>query len=179
MTYLPKFLYIFRYTLVTIPNAFFTKLDQIITSFTWAHVARIKLQLPLSDGGLALPCFKKYYWAAVLVTVRWWIAQDHNNPVVDLEAVILGSYSELSNLLYRGPKYSSQVTVPMKTTIAVRRKVWCTLVTLVLFPPILRCGAILYRLTSAPSRIRRSGLDTESGFCSILCLMDISFPLCR
>lgn len=106
-----------------IPNAFLTKLDQIITSFIWAclvpRAARAKLQLPLSEGGPALACFKKYYWAAVMVTVRWWFALDRNNPVVNLEAAILGSYSKLSNVVCRGPEYSPQVTVPMKPKFSI------------------------------------------------------------
>lgn len=103
MSFLPKFLYAFRHTPVPIPNSFFLKLDQTITSFIWAgatpRVAKHTLQLSLTEGGLSLPNFKKYYWAAILVTVRWWFAQDNTNPAVNLEAAILGSYSELSNLV--------------------------------------------------------------------------------
>lgn len=35
----------------------------------------------------------------------------------------MGSYSELSNLVHRGPRYSPQVTVPMKTTLLAWRQV--------------------------------------------------------
>lgn len=35
MTHLPKFLYIFCHTPVSIPKAFFTKLNQTITTFIW------------------------------------------------------------------------------------------------------------------------------------------------
>lgn len=66
MTFLPKFLYVFSNTPVPIPNSFFDKLDQVVNTFVWGglapRVARTTLQLPLSLGGLALPCFKKYYW---------------------------------------------------------------------------------------------------------------------
>lgn len=46
----------------------------------------------------------------MLVSVRWWFTRDKTNPEVNLEAAILGLYSELSKLVYRGPKYSPQVT---------------------------------------------------------------------
>lgn len=46
MFFLPKFLYVFHDTPVPIPNAFFSKLDQAITSFIWAYrAARNTLQL--------------------------------------------------------------------------------------------------------------------------------------
>lgn len=127
MSFLPKFLYVFRHSPVPIPAAFFAKLDRLISSFIWVgsvhRVAKAKLQLSLTEGGLSLPDFKKYYWTAQLVTVRWWFAQDISNPAVNLEAAILGSYSEVSNLVYRGPKYSHQVTTPMKTTLMAWKQV--------------------------------------------------------
>lgn len=78
---------------------------------------------PSCNSLYQLPCFKKYYWVAVMVTVRWWFAQDRNNPVVNLEAAILGSYSEPSNVVYRSPKNSPQVTIPIKTMVVVWRQV--------------------------------------------------------
>lgn len=127
MSSLPKFLYVFRNTPISIPNSFFTKLEQTVTSFIWQgsipRVARSTLQLGLSEGGLALSNFKKYYWAAVLVLVRWWFTQDQSNPSVNLEAAILGSYSELSNVVYRGPRSSMQITTPMRTMVGVWRQV--------------------------------------------------------
>lgn len=59
-------------------------------------VAKHILYLPLSRGGLALPNFLVYYWAAVLVTLRWWFSQPRQNPAVTLEAALLGSYAALS-----------------------------------------------------------------------------------
>lgn len=123
MTLLSKFLYVFRNTPVPIPNSFFQKLDQILNTFIWAgsapRVAKATLQLPLSLGGLALPCFKQYYRAAVMVTVRWWFTQSHTNPSVNLEAAIRGSYSALSNLVFRGLRAHPEMTTPMRTTAQV------------------------------------------------------------
>lgn len=77
MSVLPKFTYLFRQTPVPIPNLFFKRLDGIITYFIWngsiPRIAKATLQLPVTLGGLALPYFNKYYWAAVLDTVKWWL----------------------------------------------------------------------------------------------------------
>lgn len=83
------------------------------------RIAKTTLQLPLTVGGLALPCFCQYYWVTVLVTVRWLFEQPRSNPAVNLEAAILGSYSALSNLVFRGTKAHINTTVPMTTTIRV------------------------------------------------------------
>lgn len=97
MSILPKFLYLFRQTPIPIPNTFFNKLYSIITSFIWnggtPRIAKITLQLPASLAGLALPCFIKYYWAAVLAMVHWWLSEEPANPAAMLEAALLGSYA--------------------------------------------------------------------------------------
>lgn len=97
----------------------------MVFSFIWARkplrVAKNILYLPLAGGGLALPNFLVYYWAAVLGTVRWWFSQPRQNPAVNLEAAIMGSYAALSNLPYRGVRANPAVTGPMKTTIQVWR----------------------------------------------------------
>lgn len=113
MTFLPKFLHIFRNTPVPIPNLFFKKLDRMVGAFVWApRVAKATLQLPPSNGGLAPLCFKLYYWVVVLVSVRWWFV--HNNPSVNLVAAILGS-GVPSNLVFRGPKAYPTMTIPICT----------------------------------------------------------------
>lgn len=66
-----------------------------------------------------MPHFQLYYLAAVLVTVHWWFSQPRQNPAVLLEAPILGSYADLSNLVYRGPKAHPAVTTLMKTIVRV------------------------------------------------------------
>lgn len=69
---------------------------------------------------------RKYYWAVVLVSMRWWFTQDQSNPVINLEAAILGSYSELSNLVYRGPRLNPHTTTPMNTTVMVWKRISMT-----------------------------------------------------
>ena len=125
MVLLPKFLYYFRNTPVHLHRVFFRRLESQVGAFVWAgrtpRIAKRTLFLPLSGGGLSLPNFQLYYWAAVLVSVRWWFDQPRLNPAVTLEAAILGSYAALSNLVFRGCRAASSVTVPMKTTIRAWR----------------------------------------------------------
>lgn len=68
-------------------------------------------------GGLSLPRFRQYYWAALFVTARCWFAQTVLNPAVTLEAAILGSYAALSNLVFRGPKAHATMATSMKTIV--------------------------------------------------------------
>lgn len=124
MIYLPQYLYFFRNTPIPIPRTFFRRLESLLIHFVWAgrppRVAKQILYLPLSGGGgLALPNFQIYYWAAVLVTIRWWFSQPTQNPEVTLEAAILGSFAALSNLPFRGLRASLSMTTLMRTTVRV------------------------------------------------------------
>lgn len=72
MISLLNWLYFFRNCLILLPKSFFSRLDSIIISFIWSvrtpRLALSTLQLPLSQGGLSLPNFWVYYWAAILFT---------------------------------------------------------------------------------------------------------------
>lgn len=60
MLFLPKFLYFFSATALC---------GYLLPSHPW--LARTMLCLPVCCEGLALPDYRTYYWAAILVTVRW------------------------------------------------------------------------------------------------------------
>ncbi len=68
MNILPKFLYMFQSLLISISKSFFTTLNGLIRSFIWHRktpmVSLDKLALDYNQGGLRLPNFKMYYWAA-------------------------------------------------------------------------------------------------------------------
>lgn len=122
-----EFLYFFRNTPSHIPRDFSKRLGGIMTLFVRAgrppRVAKRILYLPLPAGGLAMPNFLIYYWEAVLVTVRWWSSQPRQKSSGErLEAAIPGSYAALSNLAFRGLKAPHDLTVPMKTTLRVRKE---------------------------------------------------------
>ena len=81
MIILPRFLYPFQHIPLFINKSFFTKLDQAINSFLWCgKKARIKmsvLQFPKSEGGLALPNIRHYYWASNFNKILFW---NSNSP---------------------------------------------------------------------------------------------------
>lgn len=68
MNILPKCLYMVQSLPISISKSFFTTLSGLIRSFIWHHktqrVSLDKLALDYNQGGLRLPNFKMYYWAA-------------------------------------------------------------------------------------------------------------------
>lgn len=68
MMILPLFLFIFSNLLIKVPQKPFNEVDQMLWFFVWSgkkpHTKLEILQVPIPDGGLALPHFKKYYQAA-------------------------------------------------------------------------------------------------------------------
>lgn len=72
--------------------------------FVWKgaapRISKHTLKLPLTLGGLTLPCFIIYYWVVILVTLRWWLSEELANPASTLKVVLLGLYSQQHNLIY-------------------------------------------------------------------------------
>lgn len=77
MVVLPKFLYLFQHLPVCINKSFFAHLDQHLNGFLWnnkpARIRKSVLQLPKSEGGLALPNFRYYYWACNIHKLLYWV----------------------------------------------------------------------------------------------------------
>lgn len=77
MTVLPKFLHVFQCLPLFLTKSFFRQLGQALSSFIWGNkVPRVKmnlLQRPQSVGGLALPSFIHYYWAANVQKILYWL----------------------------------------------------------------------------------------------------------
>lgn len=76
MNVLPRFLYLFQSIPIFLPKSFFRSLDGLILSFVWggkiSRIRKIFLERPKQDGGLALPNFMFYYWAANLQKILYW-----------------------------------------------------------------------------------------------------------
>lgn len=76
MVSLPRFLYLFQNVPIFLTKAFFKSLDSVILPFIWgfkAHrISKIHLQKPKEKGGLGLPCFLHYYWAANARALVYW-----------------------------------------------------------------------------------------------------------
>uniref|UniRef100_A0A3Q3BNZ9 Reverse transcriptase domain-containing protein n=1 Tax=Kryptolebias marmoratus TaxID=37003 RepID=A0A3Q3BNZ9_KRYMA len=68
MNILPRFLYMFQSLPIHIPNVFFSSLKKSIRKFIWhgkpPRLSLDKLSLQYEDGGLKLPNFQLYYYAA-------------------------------------------------------------------------------------------------------------------
>lgn len=69
------------------------------------RLAKITPQLPLFQGGLALPSFQFYYWDAV--QGRWWFSQTKDNPAV----------ITLSRLVFQSPQSHTWIIYLMTTTL--------------------------------------------------------------
>lgn len=102
MNILPKFLFLFQSIPLFLPKNFFDSLDKIISSFIWAgkspRVRKSLLQRCRLSGGLALPSFQSYYWAAHIHKLCYWL----QSPGTGWCKLELPSYrgSSMAALLY-------------------------------------------------------------------------------
>ena len=82
MNILPRYLYLFQCLPIFLPKSFFTKLDAIVSSFIWeGKTPRIRLSLLQrlrTEGGLGLPIFRFYYWAANIHKIILWLSELEN-----------------------------------------------------------------------------------------------------
>ena len=80
MNIFPKFLYLFQCLPIFLTQSFSNNLRKQISSFIWnKKQPRIKysiLQKPRKTGGMALPNFLFYYWAANIRAVSYWKEND-------------------------------------------------------------------------------------------------------
>lgn len=76
MVSLPRFLYLCQNLPIYLTSSFFKELDSIITSYIWNNknprISKLHLQKSKLEGGLSLPIFKHYYWAANLRALTFW-----------------------------------------------------------------------------------------------------------
>uniref|UniRef100_A0A671WYB0 Reverse transcriptase domain-containing protein n=1 Tax=Sparus aurata TaxID=8175 RepID=A0A671WYB0_SPAAU len=76
MNVLPKFLFLFQCLPIFLPKSFFKTVDSIICNFLWngktPRVRQKLLQNCKFYGGLSLPNFQFYYWAANITKIIFW-----------------------------------------------------------------------------------------------------------
>lgn len=77
MNILSKFLYYFQCFPIFLPKTFFSSLNQTISHFIWGRkhprISQALLRQNKEMGGLALPGFIHYYWAANLQKILPWL----------------------------------------------------------------------------------------------------------
>lgn len=108
MVALPRFLYLFQNLPIYLPLHFFKQLDSIILSFIWAdkppRISKAHLQKNVKSGGLGLPVFRHYYWAANARALIFWNGalpyDDCSSPLwLKIESMSV-SQTSLSALLF-------------------------------------------------------------------------------
>lgn len=76
MVTLPRFLYIFQNVPIFLSTFSFKTLDSIIMPFIWGYkphrISKKHLCKPKELGGLMLPLFQHYYWAANARALVYW-----------------------------------------------------------------------------------------------------------
>lgn len=77
MVCLPQLLYLFQNLPIYLTETFFKKLDSIILPFIWNYKSHRTRKVHLckckKSGGLALPDFMRFYWAANIRCISFWL----------------------------------------------------------------------------------------------------------
>lgn len=113
MVSLSRFLYLFQNIPIFIPKSFFKAIDSIIMPFIWGYkshrISKAHLQKPTDLGGLGLPCFIHYYWAANMRALTYWQygyqSSDNSNapPWLMIEKQLISNTS-LPAILFAAPR---------------------------------------------------------------------------
>ena len=103
MVVFPKFWYLFQHVPILTTKAFFDKLDKKVSHFLWgkkpARLRKSVLQSPKCEGGLALPNFRQYYWAANIQKLLYWMCDDNDALPVWVQMEKASSHYSLSSVL--------------------------------------------------------------------------------
>ncbi len=135
MVSLPRFLYICQNIQICLTLASFKELDSIILSHVWNYkshrIFKIKLQKPGSVGGLGLPVFKHYYWAANVRALMYWEkgTLDNRSPEVPLwvqmeTGLVVGT--SLAAMLFSkvdNPTAINKLSIVLKNSIKILNQV--------------------------------------------------------
>lgn len=128
MVILTKFLYLFQHVPVCINKSFFTNLDQQLNGVLWSNkpagIRKSILQLPKTEGGLALPNLQCYFWECNINKLLYWVSHicyDSRTPWLHIE--ISSSHSLLSNVCSQLPLDLHKVSC--NPVVINTIKIWC------------------------------------------------------
>ena len=89
MNVLPRLLFLFCSLPIAVPVSTFKLLDRLVSRFIWQNKRpRVRLKvlcLRKEKGGLSLPHFRSYYWAAQLRVLVSWMRLDMDTKWVHIE----------------------------------------------------------------------------------------------
>lgn len=118
MNILPKLLYLFQNIPLPLPISYFSKLRKACLNFIWnnrRHRLHLTLlYLPYDRGGLKLPNFQWYYWAAQLRTIMYYFSSESAPAWVDIESLSLTPKLTLNTYMFSASikKLREQTTNP-------------------------------------------------------------------
>lgn len=129
MNIFPKFLYFFQCLPIFLTKSFFNNLKTQLSSFIWnKKQPRIKhsiLQKPRVAGGLALPNFLFYYWAANIRSILFWTKKDDTVPPwVTIENSSTGPVSLVSLLCTKLPLAKPISSFTLNPLVIHSLKIW-------------------------------------------------------
>lgn len=84
---MPRFLYLLQTLPLFVPKSFFRELNKYTSNFIWNKKVPRKrrefLERQKEEGGLALPNYMHYYWAANIHKLLFWVSEldEDENPV--------------------------------------------------------------------------------------------------
>lgn len=85
MTIMPRFLFLFQAIPIFIPKSFFRELNKCTSTFIWnkavPQIRKEYLERPKGEGGLSLPNYLYYYWAANIHKLMFWVDVTDESPV--------------------------------------------------------------------------------------------------
>ena len=114
MNVLPRLLFLFNALLITVPVSTFIFLDKPVSIFIWQNKrprVRLKVLCARKDkGGLALPHFRSYYWAAQLGKLVSWMRLDMDTKWVYIEQGSVKNISP-STLLFLNSKVRCKLRI--------------------------------------------------------------------
>ena len=124
MNVLPRLLYLFQMLPVEIPKSSFDHLDKIISKFVWQgkrpRIRLKSLQLSKSDGGLKLPHFKYYFWAAQMRPLIMWMQNAINTRWLNIEKSMCSDPLQILPFVDANVKAMADWT---KTTLKIWNKI--------------------------------------------------------
>lgn len=126
MNILPKLLYLFQMLPIDIPKLAFDNLDKLISKFIWQgrrpRVRLKTLQLLKSQGGLKLPNFRHYFWAAQLRPIIIWIQDFSDSRWLNIEKSLC-AVPLLALPFIETPAGDTQMSEWTRVTLNIWRKI--------------------------------------------------------